>query len=178
MTEVTFDESDLAFLEANNLLDEVILHEMGHVLGIGVGWDRLGLLEGECTVDPIFTGEGAIQAFLDADGALYSGEPVPVEDQGEANDGSNCSHWRESVFGNELMSPNLNLGSNPLSAVTIESLGDMGYTVDASVADPFVLPKPVPAGAAALRTGILMLNDVIPFPPRRIGAARAEGGRR
>ena len=32
-----FDTDDLAFLEANSLLDEVIVHEMGHVLGFSGG---------------------------------------------------------------------------------------------------------------------------------------------
>ena len=38
-----FDVDDLAFLETNNLLDEVIVHEMGHVLGFsGFFFNRAG----------------------------------------------------------------------------------------------------------------------------------------
>lgn len=32
---MTFDIADVAFLEANDLFEGVILHEMGHVIGIG-----------------------------------------------------------------------------------------------------------------------------------------------
>ena len=52
------------------------------------------------------------------------------------------SHWRESVFGHELMTPILNVGQEqPLSAVTIQSLADLGYGVDLSHAESFSLPR-------------------------------------
>ena len=37
------------------------------------------------------------------------------------------------------MTPRLNRGTNSLSAITIEALADMGYSVDASLADSFTL---------------------------------------
>src|SRR5258708_39129929 len=40
------------------------------------------------------------------------------------------SHFRESVFGNEVMTGYLNNGANPLSRVTIASLADLGYQVN------------------------------------------------
>lgn len=178
---MTFDEADLDNLAANGLLEEVVLHEMGHVLGSGVTWRAQDLLAGECLGDPRFIGAGAVQAFLDADGNLYSGEPVPVENTGTLDDGSNCSHWRESVLGTELMTPFIQLGSNPLSAITIQSLGDQGYTVDPSRADAYVLPKPVPAGAPARADGVWLHDDVLRIPPLRVGPdGRIEqiGGRR
>ena len=60
-----FDTDDLAFLEANSLLDEVIVHEMGHVLGFSGGiWNlnipgifQRTLLENPNTVDPRFLGK-------------------------------------------------------------------------------------------------------------------------
>jgi hypothetical protein len=182
---MTFDRDDIQAMAGgpnDYLLASIILHEMGHVLGVGVTWDNLGLLSGECLVDPIFTGPDAIAAFNAAGGTLYSGDPVPVEDTGKLNDGSNCSHWRESVFNNELMTPYIDAGSNPLSAVTVESLGDMGYTVDAGAADAYQLPKPVPAGQApAFRSGLFLRNDRLPIPLRRKGPdgrVRLVGGRR
>ena len=35
---MVFDSADMGLLEANNILNAVILHEMGHVLGIGTLW--------------------------------------------------------------------------------------------------------------------------------------------
>ncbi|MEM0982580.1 MAG: hypothetical protein AAGI17_01375, partial [Planctomycetota bacterium] len=44
---MTFDSADVAALEAAGTFDEVILHEMGHVLGVGTLWEPNGLyLEG------------------------------------------------------------------------------------------------------------------------------------
>ena len=36
-----FDTADLASLEGGGQLDEVVLHEMGHVIGIGSLWGEL-----------------------------------------------------------------------------------------------------------------------------------------
>ena len=59
-------------------------------------------------------------------------------------------HWRESVFGTELMSPVQNARiRDPLSEVTIQSLNDLGYTADASLAEPYRLPGAAGAGMAA-----------------------------
>ena len=55
-----FDTADLEFLETNNLLDEVIVHEMGHVLGFSSGFfNRAGLLAnaGAGTTDPRVPGQ-------------------------------------------------------------------------------------------------------------------------
>ena len=37
---MSFDTADLAQIEADGSLVRVIMHEMGHVLGIGTIWDR------------------------------------------------------------------------------------------------------------------------------------------
>src|SRR4051812_41608405 len=47
-----FDSADLNAMEATGTLWEVIMHEMGHVLGIGTIWSALGLLAGAGTTDP------------------------------------------------------------------------------------------------------------------------------
>ena len=44
-----FDTADLASLESDGRLLGVILHEMGHVLGIGTIWETFGLLFGAGT---------------------------------------------------------------------------------------------------------------------------------
>lgn len=143
-----FDEADLDALETDGFLDEVIVHEMGHVVGIGTLWPLQELIEGRGGPDPTFTGRAAIEAFFAVGGDQFSGEPVPVENQGGA--GTADAHWRESIFSNELMTGFLNQGSNPLSVVSIASLGDQFYAVDTTQADPFQLFL---GGVSTLRVG-------------------------
>ena len=169
------DTADLDTLATEGLLGDVILHEMGHVLGIGSLWDRMGLLEDATDfggTDPHFTGTGAIAAFNDAGGTAYSaGAKVPVENMG--GQGTADAHWRESVFGNELMTGFIRAGQNPLSAVTVESLADEGYLVNALGADPYSL-VPAPAlRAGPLAPAISLSNDVLRVPIGVVG----EGGR-
>lgn len=135
-----FDIADVATLEANGQFSSVILHEMGHVLGIGTLWSAFGLLKNPSTattpVDTYFSGANAIQGFNLIGGIPYSGgQKVPVENTGGA--GTMNAHWRESVLGRELMTGYLNSGSNPLSHVTKNSLVDLGYTVGIGGTDDF-----------------------------------------
>lgn len=137
-----FDTADLANLEAGGNFGNVILHEMGHVLGVGTIWSTKGLLQlisptTGTGLDTHFSGTLAIAAFNAVGGSTYTGgNKVPVENtQGGA--GTRNSHWRESVLQNELMTGFLNGGSNPLSQLTIASMQDLGYAVNVIAADPF-----------------------------------------
>ena len=136
-----FDTADVALMEANNIFNAVILHEMGHVLGIGTLWTvSPSLLVGSVAsggTDPYFSGANAITRFNSSGGAVYPGIPVPVENSGGA--GTVDAHWRESVMGKELMTGYVSITSNPLSSITVGSLADMGYTVIYSYADPYTV---------------------------------------
>ena len=119
------------------------LHEIGHVLGVGTLWDHLGFLQNPSwnnpNADTHFNGPLAIAAFNKAGGRNYTGAKVPVEKKGRGA----WSHWRSFVFSGELMdwSQSPRLGFNrPLSAITIQSLADLGYSVDVTQADPYTLP--------------------------------------
>ena len=131
---IYLDTADLQRIEDEGILWSVVLHEMGHVLGIGSLWEDLDLLRGSSS-NRYFTGPLSVQAFNNAGGRNYNGAKVPTE--------SDSSHWRESVFGNELMTPTHSYDSNPLSAITIQSLADLGYRVDVSQADRYSLPDPI-----------------------------------
>lgn len=159
-----FDEDDVADLERAGAFRDVILHEMGHVLGIGTLWDvePLDLLSGAGGSDPFFTGAGARAAFDAAGGSARTGNRVPVENTG--GQGTRDGHWRESVHDNELMTGFLNLSSNPLSAITIESLRDMGYVVDVTVADPYTVPFPTASLRALAPGATLRLEMTRPTP--------------
>jgi len=143
---MSFDSADVTSLENSGAFDVVILHEMGHVIGFGTMWGFLGLLQDRTNPEPAqindthFSGTNAISTFDAIGGAAYPEAKVPVEnDNTEWGDGSLNGHWRESVFNNELMSPGLNSAVDPISEVTVESLGDMGYDVDPGAADPYTL---------------------------------------
>lgn len=143
---MSFDEADIPLLEAEaGGLRGVILHEMAHVLGFGTIWgdEHANLLREpslhNAGADSHFVGELAIAAFDAAGGRSYSGAKVPVENSGIP--GSTDGHWRESLLFNELMTPNYNSGSDPLSAITIQAMEDMGYVVSAGEADNYRLPS-------------------------------------
>ncbi|MCH8828570.1 MAG: peptidase [Planctomycetes bacterium] len=132
-----FDTADLLNLELRGGLEDLILHEMGHVLGIGTIWSRLSLLQGAGTIDPVFLGVGAMREYA---ALIDAAEPAPVPVANRGGRGSRDGHWRESILLNELMSPMLDAGTNPISRFTIASLADLGYDVSLDAADPFELP--------------------------------------
>lgn len=136
-----FDIADIVNLQNAGQFDDVILHEMGHVLGLGTIWNILGLLDSDAS-DPRFLGAGATAEY----NAIFGfGEPdVPVENNG--GPGTALGHWEENnlrngsnvAFGAELMTGFLNGGVfNPISRVTVAQFADLGYTVDIDQADPF-----------------------------------------
>ena len=170
-----FDVEDMEQLEAEGSLHSVILHEMGHVLGFGTLWgnpfgpDLLADPADPSTPaleDPHFTGAQALAAFDAAGGTGYSGAKVPVMDVGGA--GTINSHWRDQVFDPELMTGFLSEGFMPLSAISVRSLQDVGYTVSVADADPFTLTPAI--RVAGQRRGRPLLNDIISDPIRRITA--------
>jgi hypothetical protein len=133
-----FDTADLARMELDGSLANVVFHEMGHVIGLGTGenWDRL--LEGSGTNNPRFMGENAMREF----GALIGAdEPTPVPVANRGGPGTRDAHWREEVFANELMTGVLNPGPNPVSRVTVAAVQDMGYEVSFDAAEDFTLPS-------------------------------------
>ncbi|WP_419942520.1 leishmanolysin-related zinc metalloendopeptidase [Candidatus Palauibacter sp.] len=145
---VVLDSEDIDRIPATTGLLDLVIHEIAHVLGFGLLWDDFGLLADPSSVTPgadtHFTGAGAIAAFNAAGGASYTGAKVPVDNEEPGPDG----HWRASIFRGEAMSPAQFLSRRePLSAITIESLADLGYTVAAALADPYSVSLPdIPPG--------------------------------
>jgi hypothetical protein len=146
--QMRFDSADLALLESSGDLFSTILHEMGHVLGIGTLWQSQGLVTDLGTFDPRFRGTFATAEYNRIFGRNESS--VPIESFATAGPGSAEGHWRESTFTNELMTPFLgSLGEvSPLSRVTVASLADLGYQVNLANADVFV-PTPQPGSLTA-----------------------------
>lgn len=129
-----FDGADLAALAASGRLGDVILHEMGHVLGLGTNWLFTGVVT-DLLTNPGYTGRAAVAAHQELGGPRY----VPLENQGEF--GTIIGHWRESTFGDELMTGFLGTRPTRMSRMTIAALADLGYGVDLDQADPYVLPR-------------------------------------
>ncbi|CAK9057685.1 unnamed protein product [Durusdinium trenchii] len=119
------------------LFKVVVLHEMAHVLLIGF-WDLLSTAA-QCDLTDFFT-----DAYLDGGGKAAMAHYILSEQwkkarktplqlyrtPGLAEPGSDCGHWDEDTVDNELMSPVINVDSNPLSILTAGGLEDMGYTID------------------------------------------------
>jgi hypothetical protein len=144
-----FDAADIDDLISEGVLGDVILHEMGHVLGIGSKWPDANFLVGNCPAGssvPYYTASAARQAFL---GSLttpttFTDSIVPVEGStacvGGQSDGTRDSHWRESTLDTELMTGFVDVpGPNPLSAITAASLRDLGYVVNDAASDSYSL---------------------------------------
>lgn len=137
MGQMSLDADDLDQFEAAGLLEDLALHEMAHAMGVGrLNWILREVLGGLGGTDPHFSGARTVAAFDAAGGVDYTGgAKVPVE---AVTDLPGNMHWREEVLGDELMTPVLNIGAgNPLSAITLQSLADIGYGVDLSGADAF-----------------------------------------
>lgn len=126
-----FDSSDMADMAADGSLAAVIVHEMLHVLGIGTLWDDLGLRSGAN-----YIGTNAVEAYqnLAGNNSLTS---IPLTTG--VGPGSDYSHWDENIFNNELMTPFINAGNNPMSVITAGALEDLGYSVNYSAADSYSL---------------------------------------
>ena len=80
------DTSDLSLLEGTGRLVDLILHELGHALGLGTLWVSKGLLKnpslGNIGADTHFDGPSAVTAFDAVGGDVYTGgQKVPVENQ-------------------------------------------------------------------------------------------------
>ena len=171
---MSFDTADLAKMGRDGTLNDVIAHEMGHVLGIGTLWARKGLLSRPGTSNPTFVGAGAMEEYRLLRGAGRR-RRVPVENTG--GPGTADGHWRETVFRNELMSGFIAAADNPLSRVTAASLGDLGYQVDLAAAEPYVLPNLLElaeAGSLVAHAAPIDVGLVLPVIPITLPADSIE----
>lgn len=135
---MVLDSSDIHRMYIDGILADVVMHEIAHILGFGTLWADLGLIQGLGTNNPEFIGTNAMHeyAILRRSNQLV---PVPIENQG--GPGVRDCHWRESVFGSELMTSYVGDQGHPISRLTIASLKDIGYQVDLNSADSYNLKQ-------------------------------------
>lgn len=152
---MNFDTADIAGLEASGEFDDVIVHEMGHVLGIGTLWSSSavglsGRQELYVSGSGQYTGANGVAAYNEE--FSQAGAFVPVELGGGS--GTADGHWNEIDNGAantgivslitgqdlrfEIMTGWLN-GPLFISNLTIASIQDLGYDTIPLTA---VVPEP------------------------------------
>jgi hypothetical protein len=140
---MTFDSDDVGRLSRGEL-DALFLHEMGHVLGIGTLWTNLGCSNcpNQAQYNPTGRCPSAANAFRNTPGR-NAGAELLIEQDGRQ--GTACGHFDEVQLQSELMTgfltTNPNTGISELSTITVGTLRDMGYTVNANAADDFRIPQ-------------------------------------
>lgn len=149
-----FDSADLANLETNGTLGQVILHEMAHAMGFGTLWtDNSVYIDGSGQ----YTGTNALAAYR-TEFSQAAAVFIPVELSGGG--GTADGHWDEvdggsgntgrvSSFGDmrfELMTGWLN-SPTYISQTTLQSFVDIG----------FVTAIPEPATLFSVASGALIL---------------------
>lgn len=132
-----FDTADLAAMETGGTLDDVIAHEMAHVLGFGTLWEDNGVYTDGTGQ---YTGANALAAWI-AEFGQTGATFVPVELGGGS--GTANGHWNEVDGGggltgitdslghdmrNELMTGWLNTPSF-ISDTTLGQFVDIGFTL-------------------------------------------------
>ena len=112
-----FDIADTDTFNGMGLFDDIVLHEMGHVLGFGTLWDRLGLINPDNT----FAGELASAEHA----AQFNGDST-IDIETDGGQGTAFGHWDDATYTNELMTGYI---SNPnyYSYFSAAAYGDMGY---------------------------------------------------
>jgi len=145
--EMFFDSADIVSMETDGTFKDVILHEMGHVLGFGTLWTNFGYLQGGGTANPTYVGVNALREYRSIFG-LPNAAGVPVENTG--GQGTADAHWRESVFVTELMTGYAEMPGTamPISRITVGQFQDLGYQVNYAKADPYTKPAPLAAPPA------------------------------
>jgi Leishmanolysin len=126
--QMQFDSADAQNFYNLHQWQDIVTHELTHVLGFGSLWNygsHAGLVNGDQYLGP--AGVAAYDAEL-----LTPATYIPVETDGGS--GTAGAHWDEQTLGSELMTGWLNplVGNNDpnyLSKFSVMSLRDLGYTM-------------------------------------------------
>lgn len=141
---IDLDDIDALLAERARFKDTVV-HEIGHVLGLGTLFDRAGLVRSDAQKNDWYVGTHGCRAYAQL---LRPGSQQAVEIplQAEPGRSTRAHHFDEAALPQEIMSTALdqpqvgrgggaNAGTgliNVVSAVSAGALQDLGYVVDAS----------------------------------------------
>ncbi len=118
-----FDTADVSKYAKLGVWDDIVTHELMHVLGFGGMWNHgtnpLVTAEGQ------YTGKFALAAYNAVTGK--NNAFIPVETDGGT--GTANKHWDETALDKEMMTGYTDNSGNYMSKYTIMSLADLGYTV-------------------------------------------------
>ncbi|KAG5190346.1 hypothetical protein JKP88DRAFT_347558 [Tribonema minus] len=163
-----FDVADIDLMIQEGLFDVVVMHEMGHALGFSSDmWPAYASQCGtSCAVFDAGAPNGCVASQTYKDLGL-PGE-LTLQSSGTAGDGSYCAHWDEATLGDELMTPVIGTGANPLTAITIAAFEDCGYEVSYATAEDIALISPVAAGAkqSPVNRALRQRRRALTAPPR------------
>ncbi|MFC6638109.1 hypothetical protein GV827_23035 [Sulfitobacter sp. JBTF-M27] len=141
--QMTFDEADAQAYYDVGLFDDIVVHEMMHVMGFGTLWDRNNLVSTvvddngtkkptDDTVTTVYTGDEANSVFA---GSETTQDLILVETDGGS--GTAGGHWDEETYLDELMTGYIGHlypdgtydDTNYLSDWSVASLADIGYVL-------------------------------------------------
>ncbi len=153
-----FDEADVQGLLANGTFEIVVLHEIGHLVGIGTVWNAYDLIDRPKKKKgaAYYNGEGGTEGQAAVGG---TGEAV-IETNGGR--GTAYGHWDEDTYDTELMTGWMDRSGNYLSKLTILSLKDLGFEVDETQADPYTIPTGLRGSEPGHK--VHLGNDIIAGP--------------
>lgn len=141
---MVFDKEDIQNLMNKGTFQDVAVHEIGHVLGLGTLWKDNGLFDRNNTAAG-YNGLNANREFRNylhaSGGEINVNDPnikVPIELDG--GEGTAFGHWDENCLNHETMTGFLD-NFNRLSKITIGGLDDLGFLVDYDKADIYNLPE-------------------------------------
>eukprot|EP00904_Undaria_pinnatifida_P013068 jgi/Undpi1/8892/HiC_scaffold_25.g11354.m1 len=149
---MTFDIDDIWDLEYFGTFEGVILHEMGHVFGVGSSGFAVECSTCSSNGDPAWSCPAALSAYYDLGG---SNADILETDGGT---GTSCGHLDETIFGDELMTGYVDYNM-ALSKMTAALLDDLEYIVDPSVVDAYTLPSERVVSIKAEEGPSFMIND-------------------
>lgn len=168
------DEDDVNYLQekgGEDGLTRVMVHEIGHILGIGGYLWRVkqpetasvgnfstqvgmlsenpfsgvmgGSIREELRGEPIsFVGTKANDGWKNVGGDDSDFPQVGTPVANTGRRGSFGAHWNEQYLDNELMTPYYNDGLNLFSEITVESMKDLGYDVNPEyTAEDYEIPE-------------------------------------
>ncbi|KAI8468867.1 MAG: hypothetical protein J3K34DRAFT_294385 [Monoraphidium minutum] len=148
--QMIFDSDDIGVTIPQATFEKVILHEMGHALGLGVWFAAKGCVQ-NCVIESglptAYTCKNAVREHQN----IGCAGNLLVETSPGYGEGSGCIHWDEAAYKNELMTPDADFGAVPISRMTLGAIEDLwgDGSVDYTQADAFVCPTPGSVGPAS-----------------------------